>query len=393
VSHPDVVVAGGGAIGCAAARALALAGADVEVIERGVPGRGATAAAAGMLAPWSEAGGHGAFLEMGRRSLAAYPEFARALLEESGRDIGPDLGGKLDVAFDHDEARDLRAAAEAVEGALEWVEADELLRLEPDLAEGAVGAVWSPGEGSVDSRRLGEALWIAAARAGARFRLGSAAAEVAPALGGGVIVRLADGASITAGTLLVAAGAWSSGIAGLSAPPVRPVRGQMASLRTGDGPRHVVYSRRGYALRRSATLALVGATEEEAGYDDRTTAAGVASVLSDWGRLFPSCADAPLAAAWSGLRPATPDGLPIIGPSTVWPDVWFATGHYRNGILLAPETARLCAAGLLEGAAPPAAFAADRFSRRKDAAADPPGDPAPDGPERPSESAATPSTG
>ena len=355
---------------------MALAGAAVEVVERGVPGRGATAAAAGMLAPWSEAGGHGAFLDMGRRSLAAYPDVAAALLEESGRDIGLDLGGKLDVAFDADEARDMRAVAEAGGGTLSWVEADELVRLEPDLAADAVGAVWSPGEGSVDGRRLGEALWIAAARAGARFRLGSAAAEVAPALGGGVIVRLADGASITAGTLLVAAGAWSSGIAGLSAPPVRPVRGQMASLRTRDGPRHVVYTRRGYALRRTATLALVGATEEEAGYDDRTTAAGVARVLSDWGRLFPSCADAPLAAAWSGLRPATPDGLPIIGPSPVWPDVWFATGHFRNGILLAPETARLCAAGLLEGAAPPAAFAADRFSPRKDGTADRRGDPA-----------------
>ncbi|HSM35657.1 MAG TPA: glycine oxidase ThiO [Longimicrobiales bacterium] len=390
MSHPDVVVAGGGAIGCAAARAMALAGADVEVIERGVPGRGATAAAAGMLAPWSEASGRGPFLDMARRSLAAYPDFAAALLEESGRDIGLDLGGKLDVAFAPDEAEDIRAAAENGEGALSWVEADELMRLEPDLAAGAVGAVWSPGEGSVDGRRLGEALWIAAARAGVRFRLGSAAAEVAPALGGGVIVRLADGASVTAGTLLVAAGAWSSGIAGLSAPPVRPVRGQMAALRTGDGPRHVVYSRHGYALRRTATLALVGATEEEAGYDDRTTAAGVARVLTDWGRLFPSCADAPLAAAWSGLRPATPDGLPIIGPSPVWPDVWFATGHFRNGILLAPETARMCAAGLLEGAAPPEAFAADRFSRRRDGAADRTRDQAPDDAGNRAESAPTP---
>jgi glycine oxidase len=134
----------------------------------------------------------------------------------------------------------------------------------------------------------------------------------------------------------------------------------MASLRTPGGPRHVVYSGRGYALRRGAGLALAGATEEEAGYEDRTTAAGVARVLADWCRLFPARADAPLAAVWSGLRPATPDALPLIGP---YRDdaVWVATGHFRNGILLAPGTAEMCAAGLLENAAPPSAFAPERF--------------------------------
>lgn len=358
----DVAVVGGGVIGCAVARALALRGAVVDVLERGVPGREATRAAAGMLAPLSESSGSRAFLDLALRSLAGYPAWAEALEEESGLGVDLDLSGKLDVAFHEGEADALRRAIDEAGDALEWVDRGGLRGLEPDIAPAAVGGAWSPSEGSVDSRLLLRALWVAAARAGVRFRLGREVAAVAPAPGGGVRLALPDGEALRAGKAVVAAGAWAGRIGGLpGALPVRPVRGQMAALGTPDGPRHVVYEPGGYALRRGAGLALVGATEEEAGFADRTTAAGVARVLATWTRLFPARADAPFAAAWSGLRPGTPDGHPIIGPHPAVADVWYATGHFRNGILLAPETARLCAAGLLDGHAPPAAFLPDRF--------------------------------
>ena len=359
----DIAVVGGGVIGCAVARALALRGATVDVLERGVPGREATRAAAGMLAPWSEPGSR-AFLDLALRSLAAYPTWAEALEEESGLRVGLDISGKLDVAFHEGEAEALRPAVERAGGALEWVDRDALRDLEPDLDPAAVGAAWSPSEGSVDNRLLVRALWVAAARAGVRFRLGREVVSVAPASGGGVRIALRGGRTLRADKAVVAAGAWSGRIGGApGALPVRPVRGQMAALSTPDGPRHVVYGPGGYALRRGAGLALVGATEEEAGFDNRTTAAGVAAVLGAWARLFPARAHAALAATWSGLRPGTPDGDPILGPHPGGEDVWYATGHFRNGILLAPETARLCAAALLDGHAPPRAFRPDRFPR------------------------------
>ena len=163
---PDVAVVGGGVIGCAVARALALRGLHVVLFERGVPGREASRAAAGMLAPRSEAEGAGEFLELGLRSLAAYRGLAAALLEETGVDVGLALSGKLDVALGEDEAERLRAAVDRSAGALEWLNGPDLRRLEPDLTGEAAAGAWSAAEGSVDNRRLARALWLAAARAG-----------------------------------------------------------------------------------------------------------------------------------------------------------------------------------------------------------------------------------
>ncbi len=357
-----MAVIGGGVIGCAVARALALRGVRAELLERGVPGREASHAAAGMLAPRSEADGPSEFLDLGLRSLAAYPDLAAALAEETGVDVGLALTGKLDVALDDAEATRLRGLADRSAGALEWLDPADLRRLEPDLSEDTAGGVWSAAEGSVDNRRLARALWLAAARAGVRFRVGAAVRAVERPSGSAFRLRLEDGGVFAAGRVVIAAGAWSGALAGPSGPaPVRPVRGQMASLRSAGGPRHVVYSSAGYALRRETGLALAGATEEEAGFVDEVTAGGVEVVLSGWRRLFPMVLDAPIGAVWSGLRPGTPDGLPILGPDPEAPGFWYATGHYRNGILLAPETARVCAEGIVDGIAPPSRFAPARF--------------------------------
>lgn len=362
---PDVAVVGGGVIGCAVARALALRGLHVVLLERGVPGREASRAAAGMLAPRSEAEAAGEFLELGLRSLAAYRGLAAALFEETGVDVGLALSGKLDIALGEDEAKRLREAVDGSAGALGWLDRRDLRRLEPDLSREAAGGAWSAAEGSVDNRRLARALWLAAARAGTRFRVRAAVASVERSADGSFRLLLEDGGAQPAGRVVIAAGAWSARLQGPSGPvPVRPVRGQMAALRSAGGPRHVVYSSAGYALRRDPELALAGATEEEAGFEDEVTAGGVESVLGGWRRLFPALSGAPLGAVWSGLRPATPDGLPIVGPDPAEPGFWYATGHHRNGILLAPETARMCAAGIADAVAPPAFLAPARFLGR-----------------------------
>ncbi|MEN8374532.1 MAG: glycine oxidase ThiO [Gemmatimonadota bacterium] len=361
---PDVVVVGGGVIGCAVARAVSLRGMRVQVVERAIPGREATWAAAGMLAPRSEATEAGASLDLGLRSLASYPELAAALLEESGVDVGLTLDGKLDVALSEREAAALRGRARSVAG-LEWVEPSTLRRLEPRLSREVVGGAWAEDEGSVDSRRLARALWLAAARAGARFRLGIDATSVNPESKGALRVELADGITLRAAFVVVAAGAWSGRLGGLPrALPVRPVRGQMAAVRATEGPRHVVFGSAGYALARGG-LVLAGATEEDAGYRDETTAAGIAAVLGGLVRLFPDLGGAAVVETWSGLRPGSPDGAPLLGPDPDVPGLWYATGHYRSGILLAPETGRVCADGIAAGVPAPVAFSPARFGARQ----------------------------
>jgi len=360
-ARPDVLVAGGGIVGLAAARALAAAGASVVVIERGVPGAQASAAAAGMLAPLAEVPEPGPMFEACREARDLWGPWVAELVEESGRPVDYDTSGALAVARDDDESAALdrlaAAAAELGEPTRDMPLA-ELRRLVPDLAPDVFRALHLPGDHRVDNVEACAALAEALERRGVPVHGGSEVVRVEP----GDPVRLAvrDDAgerTLEAGALLVATGAWSGSLPGLPPLPVVPVRGQMMSLGGVDWPwqgslragdRYAVRRALANAVRRADGL-IVGATVEEAGFAVANTPAGLADLAAFVERLVPTLAGRPVRAVWAGLRPGTPDGLPILGPLPGAEGVFLATGHYRNGILLAPWTARRVAAMMLAG--------------------------------------------
>jgi len=347
MSSWDVAVVGAGIAGAAVAWGCARRGARVVILERGAPASGASGAAAGMLAPGSEAPEPGPFLDLCRRSLGLWPELAAELLDVAGVDCELDTGGLLRVALDGAEAARIRERATG-----EWLDPDEVADLEPALGPCA-GAVLHRGEGHVHSVRAVEALLAAAAAArGAEVVAGVEVTGCLPAGG----VRLADGREVAARAVVLCAGAWSGAVgASLGAPglPVEPVRGQILALRGVDpAPRLVVYAgSRGYAVAKRGGLTLVGATEERAGFDARPTEAGQAWLAGVGARLLRGFATGTAAHVWAGLRPRAPDGLPLLG--RLGERLFAATGHHRNGVLLAPATAEGMASVVLDGVTPP----------------------------------------
>jgi glycine oxidase len=336
-----IVVVGGGLLGCAVALEIARRGAPVEVLERAIVGAEASTAAAGILAPRMEAHGREPARAIGVESLALYPAWVGSL----GVDVGFVRTGLLRVV----------RAGEALappDADATWLDADAARRIEPGLSADILGAWSLPEEATLDPRRLVPAVHHAAEAAGARFRLG---AEVAAVDAEGV--TLTDGSRV-AGRVVVCAGAWTSRVPGLAPLPVRPVRGQLVAL-SGEPIRHVLFGAGGYLVPRADGRVIAGATVEEVGYARGVTAGGVRAVLDTAVALVPDLRAAAFDAAWSGFRPGTPDDLPVLGNVA---GVWVASGHYRNGVLLAPLTARWMASALLDGAELPAAFRPDRFA-------------------------------
>jgi glycine oxidase len=349
---PDVAIVGGGIIGCAIAWHLARAGARVTVVERGQVGAEASSAAAGMLAPLAEGITPGPFLDLLLASLARYPALADALRDEAGIDIELRTDGLLRLALTEQEAGVYRAALEWQRARglpVQWLSACELRALVPAASPAALGAVLSLAEHQVNAPRLTAALATAAARRGV------ALLERTPAHGllrqGQRVtgVRLANRA-LTAGHVVLAAGAWAGELAAwIDRPvPVAPVRGQMLALRPATPLfAHTLYGPRGYLVPKLDGTVYVGATVEEAGFDCRVTAAGLAQLLELAVRLAPPLADATFVRAWAGLRPGSPDHQPILGPVPGLEGVSLAVGHFRNGILLAPITGELLAQHVL----------------------------------------------
>jgi glycine oxidase len=314
----DAVFVGGGVIGLSCAWRAQQRGLDVCVLEREHVGAGASRVAAGILAPESEGEpGDDAFVPLGRRSLELYPRF----VEELGVDVGFWQCGILDVVFD-----------EASDHALT---ADECRALEPGLAQHIRGGSLSGQEASVDPRRLVDAL-----AAGVSVREGVAVATVARDA-----VTLQSGETIRAGRVVVCAGAWS-GVAGV---PVRPVKGQVVRLRGEGVARRMLRSDHVYIVPRRNGELVLGATIEDAGFDTTPTAGAVHDLVHEASRVLPAIAGLELVDVTAGLRPASPDNAPVIGERD--DGVVVATGHYRNGILLAPVTAEAIAA-LLVGEQP-----------------------------------------
>ena len=285
----DVVVVGGGVIGCTVARELAIRGLEVTVVERDRPGQAATAAAGGMLSPLAEARAEDAFLELALASLRRYADFVESIEEAPGLDVEYREAGKLLVASTDDEIRRLAATYAWQRDAghrVEWLEGDAIRDLDPGLAPDTRAAVHVADDYRVDNRRLGHAAWTAAAAAGAGFRLGEAAIRVESTTGPGGArvrgVRLAGGELLEAGHVVIAAGAWSGGIDGLPRPlPVVPERGQIVAVRMAPQVcGRVVQRGNCYLIPRGSGRLLIGATADRTGFHAEATAGGVGSLLT-----------------------------------------------------------------------------------------------------------------
>lgn len=360
-----VAVIGGGVIGCAIAWELAKRDVDVVVLERGRPGGGATGTAGGMLSPLAESPGPGPFLEMATRSLNAYPDFVAELEATTRVDTDYRTDGKLALAFDDEGRSALRRQRDwQVEAGFEaeWLDGPEAVHIEPALGRPAA-ALHIPWDHRIDTRRLGRALWIAASDAGARFRLGTEVVGLATTGGRVTGLELADGDAQDCDAVVVAAGCWSGRLGGLPGPlPVTAVRGEIVVIEAGPPLlRHTVTGLGRYLVPRSDGRILVGATEDRVGFDARLTAGGTVTLLQAALRMAPSLAGATVTDGWAGLRPGTPDDLPVLGRAPGAEGLLYATGHYRNGILLAPETARMIADAITRDIDAPTAFSPDRF--------------------------------
>lgn len=353
----DIAVVGGGVIGCAAAFYLARAGARVVVLERGALGGQATGAAAGMLAPLAEAHAPGPFLQLALAGLRALRAVADEVSDLSG--VGLDLipSGILRVAATPEEAAELRGRLNWQGGfglRVEWLDAAALRQADRHLHPDVAGAIWSPDECHLAPARLVQAFARAAQRLGVELREGAPVAGFDTEGARITAVRLAGGERVPCGHVLLAAGAWTGGVASwLGAPvPVRPIRGQILSLQDpGLGLRRVAFGHTGYVVPKPDGSLVVGATEDEAGFQTHVTTAGLGRLLEMAQTLYPGLGGAPFRHAWAGLRPVSADGLPLIGPLPTWDNVTVASGHFRNGILLCAVTGELLA-GQLAGPAP-----------------------------------------
>ena len=362
----DVAIIGAGVIGTAVAHELARRGASVLVLERDSPGRRATWAAAGMLSPLGEAAGDARLVELAVESLGRYAAFVHALREETGIDVEYRTNGKLHVAFDEEEAAALqRLAAGPFAARLEasLLAPDAARDLEPELGPGIALALLVGRDHRVNNRLLAQALAAAATRAGAVIRTGTPAAGVVASGGQVTGVRLTSGQVIGAPQVVIAAGSWSGDVEGLPASlPVFPIKGQMIAVdgrarhngRTGRAPiGRVLHGRGAFLIPREDGRILVGSTVEEVGFRTGPTPRGVGWLIERATALVPLLADLPLVETWAGFRPGTPDHLPVIGVDPDLRGLYYATGHFRNGILLAPLTAQTLADLLLDGVQDP----------------------------------------
>ncbi|MEU4835265.1 glycine oxidase ThiO [Streptosporangium sp. NPDC023615] len=348
----DLVVVGGGVIGLSVAWRATGRGQRVAVIDP-APVSGASHAAAGMLAPVSEVTyTEEPLLRLGLASLERWPAFAAELTRASGYDLDHRADGTLDVAFGSDDLAaldDLAAFTAALGLPAERLTGRECRRLEPMLAPSVRGGMLAGGDAWVDPRKVTAALLAALDAAGATL-VADRVTGLLTSSGAARGVRLASGGSLASGRVVLAAGAWSGSLEGVPPevlPPVRPVKGQIMRLRSPEPVlsrcvRGVVHGSHVYLVPRGDGELVLGATQEELGFDTRVTAGGLWELLRDARELVPGVTELEVTETIAGLRPGTPDNLPLVGP-TIMPGLDLATGHHRGGVLLAPLTADLCA--------------------------------------------------
>ena len=351
------MVIGAGVVGCAVAYELARRGASVDIVDDRPAGMGATQASAGVLAPYIEAREAGPMLDLTTRSLDLFDKFVARVSSVSGAAINYKRSGTLDIATDGDALQRLRLVAEllAKRGvAAELLDGRGTRDMEPQLAEDVAGGLLIPSHGFIGASELTKALVTAARRHGAQLIERGRVRRISR--DGDDLKVETDRGSLTGNGVVVAAGSWAGQIEieGVPRVPVKPIRGQLVQL-AWDGPplRRVTWSERCYLVPWDDGTLLVGATVEDAGFDERTTVAGVRDLVEAAAKLVPHTWTAAFQAARVGLRPLSADELPIIGPSSVVPNLMYATAHYRNGVLLAPLTAQLVADSMLENIADP----------------------------------------
>jgi len=366
----EVVVVGGGIVGLACAWRIAQSGASVLVVEREEPGAGASGVAAGMLAPVTEAEfGEETLLRLNLEGAAAWPAFAAELSERTGIDLEYRQSGALVVAVDPDDVGELRRLNE-LQTALgldaEWKSGRECRRLEPGLSPRIRGGTLAPADHHVDPRAVVSALREALLAEGGEIRSGVAVEAVEQSGTAVAGVRTGDG-PIPADAVVAAAGARSAELGVPDSPPVRPVKGQILRLR-GAPERppatRIVRTPRCYVVSRPGGEVVVGATVEERGFDLTVTAGAVHRLLEAAWEVLPDIEERELVEARAGLRPGTPDNCPVVGAGSLAGLFW-ATGHHRNGVLLAPITASAIAA-LIAGDQSDSAlapFSPDRFAK------------------------------
>lgn len=355
-----VVIIGAGAAGLAIGWRLRQAGVQVTILERAQPAQAATWAAAGMIAVAGEvAGGNPIESDFSSYSSALWPDFARELEQASDTKIGYRRNGALIVHLPG-EASDRHSEG----GLVEAISSERARVIEPELAADLASVFWAPNEAQVDNRALGQALARAFVAAGGELALNEAAVRFDVQAAKAVSVQTPF-RRYEADAFVIAAGAWSGLLEGLPEDarlPVRPVKGEMISLAGSTLPSHVVRGKKVYLVPRGNRL-LVGATVEEMGFETHVTPGVADTLFENACALVPSLATSEIVEHWAGLRPGTPDDMPILGPTSV-EGLHAATGQFRNGILFTPAIAELMRGALLGTATVPGTFDARRFARK-----------------------------
>ena len=367
-SKKDAIIIGGGVIGCSIALSMAQSGLKVAIFERGRAGEEASWAAAGMLSPQTDARAQSAFFDLCMSSRSNYRSFASSVAEISGIDPQYQDDGILCVALTEDEACEMAkwSAWQKDQGlSIDYASGAAARDLEPEINVQAHAAAFIPADHQIENRRLMEGLSIAVRRVGVEI---NEAAEVE-----GLIVErgrargiLHRGEAVESGVVVMAAGCWSGNLlkqAGVTIP-VLPARGQMLALKGAALPfSRVIHGHKCYLVPRRDNRIVVGSTIEYVGFHKGITAMGIASLLSSATDLVPLLKDFEVVETWSGLRPDTTDHLPVLGPCDI-ENLYLATGHFRNGILLAPITAQLITQCIVDGSAPDriTPFSASRFA-------------------------------
>ncbi len=352
-----VLVIGGGIVGLTIAREIVRRKqTEVVLVEKGKLGRESSFAAAGMLAPQAEADKNDEFFKLCSLARDFYSDFADDIESETGIDIELDRSGTLYTAFAEEDEKELanRYHWQTEAGLeVEKLSARETHRLEPFVSPDSIGSLYFPNDWQVENRKLLKALIKTSAQTGIAVREDTNVSSLAAKNGSIAGVVTEDGTTIYGDIVILATGAWTSLIEVSQRPSalidIRPVRGQMIGYKTAKRLiSRVIYSRRGYVVPRKDGRILSGATTEDAGFEDIVTATGIENLKRTATEIVPSLSNLNIDESWSGLRPCSADKLPLLGAIDGIENLYLATGHYRNGILLAPFTASFLAESILE---------------------------------------------